>query len=135
MQGFNDIRGTLFHNIAAIIKEKKPKAFVLENVKQLVGHDNGKTLKVILKVLREELHYNVVYTVLNALDYGLPQKRERVLIVGHKEPILFSYSQAIRPFKPLNYILENNVEKKHFASEFITKKRKTCIGLQTFNMA
>lgn len=124
MKGFADIRGTLFHNIASIIKEKQPKAFVLENVKQLVGHDNGKTLKVILSVLREELGYTVTATVLNALDYGLPQKRERVVIVGHKEPILFTYPQPIRPFKPLNYILEKNVDKKHYASEYIANKRK-----------
>jgi DNA (cytosine-5)-methyltransferase 1 len=124
MKGFADIRGTLFYNIASIIKEKQPKAFVLENVKQLVGHDHGKTLKVILKVLREELGYTVTATVLNALDYGLPQKRERVVIVGHKKPILFTYPQPIRPFKPLNYILEKNVDKKHYASEYITNKRK-----------
>ena len=124
MKGFADIRGTLFYNIASIIKEKQPKAFVLENVKQLVGHDNGKTLKVILAVLREELGYTVTATVLNALDYGLPQKRERVVIVGHKEPILFTYPQPIRPFKPLNYILEKNVDKKHYASEYISNKRK-----------
>ena len=124
MKGFADIRGTLFHNIASIIKEKRPKAFVLENVKQLVGHDNGKTLKVILKVLREDLGYTVTATVLNALDYGLPQKRERVVIVGHKDPIIFSYPHPIRPFKPLQYILEKNVDKKHFASDYIANKRK-----------
>jgi DNA (cytosine-5)-methyltransferase 1 len=124
MKGFADIRGTLFYNIASIIKEKQPKAFVLENVKQLVGHDHGKTLKVILQILREELGYTVTATVLNALDYGLPQKRERVVIVGHKQPILFTYPQPIRPFKPLNFILEKNVDKKHYASEYITTKRK-----------
>ncbi|WP_295649391.1 DNA (cytosine-5-)-methyltransferase [uncultured Mucilaginibacter sp.] len=124
MRGFADIRGTLFHNIANIIKVKQPKAFILENVKQLVGHDEGKTLKVILKVLREELNYTVTVAVLNALDYGLPQKRERVVIVGHKEPILFTYPQPIRPFKPLSYILEKKVDKKHFASDYIVAKRK-----------
>jgi DNA (cytosine-5)-methyltransferase 1 len=100
MQGFNDIRGTLFFDIARIIKHKQPKAFVLENVKQLVGHDKGKTLKTILKTLKD-LDYHVRYAVLNALDYGLPQKRERVIIVGHKKPILFSFPAPIRPFKPL----------------------------------
>ncbi|MAE08200.1 MAG: DNA (cytosine-5-)-methyltransferase [Bacteroidetes bacterium] len=123
MQGFNDIRGTLFFDIARIIKHKKPKAFILENVKQLVGHDRGKTLKVIVKTLEKELGYNVQYVVLNALDYGLPQKRERVIIVGHREPILFSFPSPIRPFKPLTEIIEKKVDKKHFASEYITKKR------------
>lgn len=122
-QGFNDIRGTLFFDIARILNEKKPKAFILENVKQLVGHDKGKTLKVIIETLRD-LGYHVQYAVLNALDYGLPQKRERVIIVGHKEPILFSFPSPIRPFKPLSEVLEKNVDIKHYASEYIVRKRK-----------
>lgn len=124
MQGFNDIRGTLFFDIARIIKHKKPKAFILENVKQLVGHNGGKTLKTILKTLQKDLGYNVHYAVLNALDYGLPQKRERVIIVGHREPIYFSYPSPVRPFKPLSEILEKRVDKKHFASDYIKKRRK-----------
>lgn len=123
MQGFNDIRGTLFFDIARIIKHKRPKAFVLENVKQLVGHDKGRTLKTIIKTL-QELGYHVQYAVLNALDYGLPQKRERVIIVGHREPIMFSFPSPIRPFKPLSEILEKRVDKKHYASEYIVSKRK-----------
>jgi DNA (cytosine-5)-methyltransferase 1 len=123
MKGLNDTRGTLFFDIARIIKEKKPKAFILENVKQLVGHDQGKTLKVILKSLKE-LGYHVQYSVLNALDYGLPQKRERIVIVGHKEPIMFTYPDPIRPYKPLTEILEKRVDKKHYASEYIRSKRE-----------
>jgi len=124
MKGFEDIRGTLFHNIASIIKEKQPKAFVLENVKQLVGHNKGQTLQVILNTLEKELKYTVRVAVLNALDYGLPQKRERVVIVGHKDPILFSYPQPMRPFKPLSEVLEPTVDKKHIASDYIFNKRK-----------
>ncbi len=124
MKGFDDTRGTLFFHIANILKEKKPKAFVLENVKQLVGHNGGQTLKVIIKTLKD-LGYHVQYTVLNALDYGLPQKRERVLIVGHREPILFSFPAPVRPFKPLSAILETNVDKKHYASDYIKDKRKS----------
>lgn len=122
-QGFNDIRGTLFFDIARILKHKKPKAFILENVKQLVGHDKGRTLKIILDTLKD-LGYNVQYAVLNALDYGLPQKRERVIIVGHREPIFFSFPAPIRPFKPLAEILEKDVDPKHYASEYITTRRK-----------
>lgn len=122
-QGFNDIRGTLFFDIARIINYKKPKAFVLENVKQLVGHDKGNTLKKIIQTL-EGLGYHVQYAVLNALDYGLPQKRERVIIVGHREPIVFSFPSPVRPFKPLSEILEKKVDKKHYASEYIFNKRK-----------
>jgi DNA (cytosine-5)-methyltransferase 1 len=124
MQGFNDIRGTLFFDIARIIKHKQPKAFVLENVKQLIGHDKGRTLKTIIKTL-QELGYHVQYAVLNAIDYGLPQKRERVIIVGHKQPIMFSFPAPVRPFKPLSEILETRVDKKHFASDYILQKRKT----------
>lgn len=123
MKGFDDIRGTLFFYIANILKEKKPKAFILENVKQLVGHNQGQTLKIIIKTLTD-LGYHVQYTVLNALDYGLPQKRERVIIVGHKDPIMFSYPSPIRPFKPLSEILEKKVNKKHLASNYIKQKRK-----------
>jgi len=124
MQGFNDIRGTLFFDIARIIKHKKPKAFILENVKQLVGHNGGNTFKTILKTLQKDLGYNVQYAVLNALDYGLPQKRERVIIVGHREPIMFSFPSPIRPFKPLSDVLEKRVDKKHYASDYILEKRK-----------
>ncbi|MDR0572901.1 MAG: DNA (cytosine-5-)-methyltransferase [Tannerella sp.] len=122
-QGFNDIRGTLFFDIARILKHKRPGAFVLENVKQLVGHDNGKTLRTIIKTL-QELDYHVQYAVLNALDYGLPQKRERVIIVGHREPIFFSFPSPVRPFKPLSEILEKQVDKKHYTSDYIVEKRK-----------
>ncbi len=123
MKGLNDTRGTLFFDIARIIKEKEPKAFILENVKQLVGHDKGNTLKVILKSLKD-LGYHVQYSVLNALDYGLPQKRERIVIVGHKESIMFTYPDPIKPFKPLTEILETRVDKKHYASDYIKNKRK-----------
>ncbi|MEZ4971532.1 MAG: DNA cytosine methyltransferase [Flavobacteriaceae bacterium] len=123
MKGLNDTRGTLFFDIARIIEAKKPKAFILENVKQLVGHDQGKTLKVIIRSLKD-LGYHVQYSVLNALDYGLPQKRERVVIVGHREPIMFTFPNPEKPYKSLNEILETKVDKKYFASEFIREKRK-----------
>lgn len=123
MKGFEDTRGTLFFSIANIIKLKKPRAFILENVKQLVGHDKGKTLKVIMKTL-EDLGYSVKYTVLNALDYGLPQKRERIIIVGHVDPIPYIYPEPFRPFIPLENILEKNIPSKHIASEYIQSRRK-----------
>jgi DNA (cytosine-5)-methyltransferase 1 len=123
MKGMEDTRGTLFFDIARIIEEKRPKAFILENVKQLVGHDKGNTLKVILKTLRG-IGYHVQYSVLNALDYGLPQKRERIVIIGHREPIMFTFPDPIKPYKPLTEILEKRVDKKHYASEYIQEKRK-----------
>ena len=84
-KGFEDTRGTLFFDIARILQANPPKAFVLENVKQLVSHNGGKTLRRILETL-ENLGYRVYYKIFNALDFGLPQKRERVFIVGFREP-------------------------------------------------
>lgn len=86
-QGFHDEkgRGTLFFELARIIEEKQPKAIFLENVKNLVRHDNGNTLRVILKTL-EDLGYYVTYRVMNAAEYGnIPQGRERIYIVGFKD--------------------------------------------------
>lgn len=82
--GFEDTRGTLFFDVARIIKEKVPKAFLLENVKGLINHRSGKTLEVILNTLKEDLGYTVFYKILDAKDYGLAQMRERIYIVGFK---------------------------------------------------
>lgn len=125
MKGFEDAtRGTLFFDIARIIKEKQPQAFVLENVKNLASHNNGETLKTILHTLREELGYCVDYRLLNALDFGLPQKRERILIVGSKKPFKMDWDFVIDQPKTLEDILEKNVDPKHFASPEIIAKRK-----------
>lgn len=124
-KGFADnTRGTLFFDIARIIKEKQPQAFVLENVKNLASHDNGKTLKTIMEVLRDELGYHVDFKLLNALDFGLPQKRERIIIVGSKKPFIMNWTFDVKNKKTLNDILEKDVDKKHFASPEIIAKRK-----------
>ena len=78
---------------------------------------------VIVQALKD-LGYHVQYTVLNALDYGLPQKRERVVIVGHCEPIMFTFPNPEKPYKSLIEILEKKVNDKYFASEYIKEKRK-----------
>jgi len=125
MKGFEDkTRGTLFFDIARIIKEKQPQAFVLENVKNLASHDGGKTLQTILETLRDELGYHVDYHLLNALDFGLPQKRERIIIVGSKKPFKMDWDFNVKKKKTLDDILEKNVDKKHFASPDIVAKRK-----------
>lgn len=80
--GFNDTRGTLFFDIARILKEKQPRHLVLENVKGLLSHDGGRTFTTILGVLAD-LGYLVEWQVLNSKDFGVPQNRERVFIVGH----------------------------------------------------
>lgn len=131
-KGFADnTKGTLFFDIARIIKEKQPKAFVLENVKNLVGHDGGRTFRTIIHVLREELGYYVDYKVLNALDFGLPQKRERIIIVGAKTSFDMDWNFDIENVKTLKDILEDKADRKHYASEEIVKKRKKMHTAQT----
>jgi DNA (cytosine-5)-methyltransferase 1 len=121
--GFTDTRGTLFFDIARILSAKKPRGFVLENVKQLVSHNNGKTFSRILSILNE-LGYTISYKILNALDFGLPQKRERVFIIGTLNPLLFDWKLTKRPMLPLSSILEKNISNKFFASKMIQDKRK-----------
>jgi DNA (cytosine-5)-methyltransferase 1 len=81
-KGFDDTRGTLFFDIARILAEKKPKNLVLENVKGLLSHEQGRTFQTIIGVL-SDLGYSVEWQVLNSKDFGVPQNRERVIIVGH----------------------------------------------------
>lgn len=122
--GFDDVRGTLFFDIVRILKEKKTTAFVLENVKQLHSHNKGKTLETIVRTLKS-IGYDVHCKVLNALDYGLPQKRERTIIVGFLEPVAFGFPKPLKR-KPLEKILEpsSTIDSKYFASQRIQAKRK-----------
>lgn len=123
MRGFEDTRGTLFFDVARILHARRPRMFILENVKQLVGHDKGKTLSVILETLRG-LGYTVHYRVLNALDYGLPQKRERVFIVGFlasTSPFVFPEPEGA--YMPLSELLESEVPARFWASGPIRERR------------
>lgn len=121
-KGFEDTRGTLFFEIARILNSKRPKAFVLENVKLLVGHNKGQTMRHILDVLND-IGYRVDFRVLNALDFGLPQKRERVFIVGFKDPVSYCWPSGGVRMKSLDEILEENVPDSYLASEHIRNKR------------
>lgn len=115
-QGFVDTRGTLFFEIERILKVKKPYGFILENVEGLVKHDLenkndeiGQTLKTILYKLQEELGYKVSWKVLDAIEFGLPQSRKRIFIVGTRdENVNLAFSDKI--FKPLKTILETGLE-------------------------
>lgn len=90
--GFEDARGTLFFEIALILKKHRPLGFILENVKGLTYHDKGKTLQVILNTLREDLGYYVPHPkIINAKNFGLPQNRERIFIVGFRKDLNVSY--------------------------------------------
>lgn len=124
-EGFeNETCGTLFFEIERILKEKKPKAFMLENVRNLTAHDKGKTFKVIRKHL-EALGYVVYAKVLNALDFGVPQKRERIIIVGFQDDVLFSFPEPIPSSKrkTLNDILEKDVDEKYYVKDNIRESR------------
>lgn len=122
MNGMSDTRGTLFFDIARILKAKRPTWLVLENVKQLVGNNGGQTLKRIISIL-ESLGYAVDWKILNALDFGLPQKRERIFIVGNNQNIFFSFPMGGYPMKPLSQILEDTVPDKYYASQAMQQKR------------
>jgi len=123
-KGFSDTRGTLFFDIERILKEKRPKAFLLENVKQLTRHDGGKTFKVITDKLKN-LGYFVHSKVLNGLDFGVPQKRERIIIVGFDKNYPFTFpSRSNIPKKSLSDILEKDIDPQHYLSAHITKKLK-----------
>ncbi len=96
--GFEDTRGTLFFDVARIIKEKKPKAFFLENVKGLMNHRSGETLKTILNTLRNDLNYYVPDPqVMNAKKFGVPQNRERIFIVGFRKDLKINDFQYPKP--------------------------------------
>lgn len=124
--GFKDTRGTLFFDIARILNEKKPPALLLENVRQLETHNGGKTLAVIMETLAE-LGYYADYRVLNALDFGLPHKRERIFIVGFRRQVQFEWPKGTVPMVPLSQILETRVRKVYYASERIRRNRDRSI--------
>lgn len=94
-KGFEDTRGTLFFDIARIIEAKKPKVVVLENVKHFKNHDGGRTIRVVLETLNK-LGYTTNWEVLNAKDFGVPQNRERTIIVGSKDGIQFNFKKLQR---------------------------------------
>lgn len=123
-KGFEDARGTLFFEIAKILEAKKPSALALENVKLLARHNRGRTLNRILETLNE-LGYHADYRVLNALDFGLPQKRERVFIVGFREPTRVEWPEGGVPMTALGDLLEPEVPRKFYASERIRKRRRS----------
>lgn len=122
-RGFADTRGTLFFDVERILKVKQPKAFLLENVKQLTSHDGGRTFNIILEALKN-LGYFVHHKVLNGLDFGVPQKRERIIIVGFKEDYPFEFPTSGLETKTLADILESNkkIDKKHYLSDSFKQK-------------
>lgn len=126
--GFEDTRGTLFFDIARIIKEKKPKAFLLENVKNLKTHDRGRTYRTIVNTL-EEMNYEVYTMLYKARDFGVPQNRERIYIVGFEKNKVTKFNDFTPPKptglrKNLGSILENNVDSKYTISDKLWEGHK-----------
>jgi DNA (cytosine-5)-methyltransferase 1 len=125
--GFADTRGTLFFNIEEILRVKRPRAFLLENVKQLYTHDRGRTYNVIQKKL-EALGYNVQTKVLNALHFGVAQKRERTYIVGFLDHLDFSFPTGGAPYSLADVLEdERDVPQRYHASDYIVKKRRAAV--------
>jgi len=131
MQGFEDTRGTLFFEVERILQYHKPKVILLENVKQLVTHDKGRTFLVIKEHL-ESLGYHLKYKILNAMDFGLPQKRERIIIVGFLNADLTE--QMSLDFDKIPYDLSSVLERDEdvdpslLASENIRHKRLNSVS-------
>ena len=117
-KGFSDTRGTLFFDIERILIEKKPQAFMLENVKQLQGHDKGRTLKIIIEHLIKAGYSNLNIKVVKARDFGLPQNRERIFIIGFKNKnINFEFPTPLKSFTKVGDILEKKVDTKYTISD------------------
>lgn len=121
--GFEDTRGTLFHEFARCVKEVQPKIFLAENVRGLVSHDHGRTLDTIIEVL-EDLGYTTQYQVLNAAYYGVGQKRERIVIIGIRNDLAleFTYPKADDKMTTLRQALKDCPPS--IGEEYSEKKRK-----------
>jgi len=119
--GFRDTRGTLFFNLARIIESHSPRAIFLENVKGLAGHDQGRTLSTIMKALEDDLGYHMHIQIVNAKDFGVPQNRERVFIVGFRSKtasIRFEFPQPLGRVTTIADIKEKDVvSTKYYLSD------------------
>ncbi len=115
-KGFDDTRGTLFFDIARILRAKQPRLFLLENVKGLLSHDNGQTFTTIIATL-DELGYDLQWQVLNSKNHGVPQNRERVFIVGHlrgtPRPKVFPFGQDGREDSGLSRHISNTLTARY----------------------
>ena len=136
-KGFEDTRGTLFYEFARVVKESQPKVFIYENVKGLLSHDKGNTFETI-KAMFDELGYKYYYQLMNAKDFGVPQHRERIFVVGFKDKkVKFNFPKPIKLQHTMQDFLEDYTASKYYLKEkgvkFVTssknrKKRYTQIN-------
>lgn len=122
-KGLEEARGTLFYEFARLIKEIEPKVFIYENVQGLLKHDKGRTWKVVQRVF-DSLGYKVHYQVLDAVDYGIPQKRRRIFIVGFKDN---SKSFSFPTGKELQYTMQDFLIENTAEGKFTAKGEEICI--------
>lgn len=132
-KGFEELRGTLFFNVAEFIKDNQPKAFILENVKGLLNHDKGRTFQTIVDILsngggtqngqisldmfEDGLGYHIYWQVLNTKNYGIPQNRERIFIVGFKDFRNFNFPKKMPLDLKLKDMLQDNPNSKYYLSD------------------
>ncbi len=126
-KGLEDTRGTLFYEFARVVKESKPKVFIYENVKGLISHDKGNTFET-MKATFDELGYKYYYQVLNAKDYGMPQHRERIFVIGFKDKTVdFCFPEPIQLEYKMQDFLEDYTDSKYYLKEkgvkFVTSSK------------
>lgn len=126
-KGFEDTRGTLFYEFARVVKESQPNVFIFENVKGLLNHDSGNTFETI-KATFDELGYKYFYQVLNSKNYGMPQHRERIFVIGFKDRNTeFSFPEPIQLEHRMQDFLEDYTESKYYLKEkgikFVTSSK------------
>lgn len=125
-RGFKDSRGTLFYDFARLVKEIQPKIFIFENVKGLLSHDSGRTWEVIQNTFGE-LGYDFKAQVLNAKDYGIPQHRERLFVIGFKKKTNFEFPKPVELTLSMQDLLEDYPEEKYYLGQkgvnFVTSKK------------
>ena len=148
-KGFEEARGTLFFNVAEFIKINQPKVFVLENVKGLLSHDKGNTFQTIVDILsngggtqngqisldvfEDGLGYHIYWQVLNTKDYGIPQNRERIFIVGFKDFREFSFPKPMQLMLRLGDMLQDNPKSKYYLSDKAIENLQNRQNFNKFN--
>lgn len=124
--GLEDTRGTLFYDFARIVDECKPRVFIFENVKGLINHDKGNTWRVMQDVF-EDLGYDIHHQVLNSRDYGIPQNRERIFVVGFRKKTQFIFPEPIELKTTMQDFLEDNINSKFYLGDkgvkFVTNEK------------